>query len=72
MWSAAIVIPLAAMAIPIALILLAVLVDILFVGWAVFRMWHDEWAPWLGAFIGRLVQPMRRLWEPGHQAPHLP
>lgn len=72
MWSAAIVIPLAAMAIPIALILLAVLVDILFVGWAVFTMWHDDWAPRLGALIGRLVQPIRRLWAPGHPAPHLP
>ena len=72
MWSAAIVIPLAAMAIPIVLILLAVLVDILFVGWAVFRLWHDDWAPRLAAFIGRLVRPFRRLWEPGHPAPHLP
>lgn len=72
MSSVAIVIPLAAMALPVALILLAVLVDILFVGWAVFRMWHDVWAPWLGAFIGRLVQPLRKLRVPGHPAPHLP
>jgi hypothetical protein len=72
MWSAAIVIPLAAMAIPIALILLAVLVDILFVGWAVFRMWHDEWAVRVGAFIGRLIRPIRGLLEPRHPVPRLP
>jgi len=69
MWSAAIVIPLAAMALPIALILLAVLVDILYVGWAVFRMWHDEWAAQVGAFISdRLIRPIRGL-IPWHPAP---
>jgi hypothetical protein len=69
MWSAAIVIPLAAMVFPITLILLAVLVDILFVGWAVFRMWHDEWAARIGAFINsHVVRPIRGL-IPGHPVP---
>ena len=38
------VIPLAAMAVPIALILLAVIVDTGAVVWALYRLWHDEWS----------------------------
>jgi hypothetical protein len=67
MWSAAIVIPLAAMVVPIVLILLAVLVDVLFLGWAVLRMWHDEWAVRVGAVLtDYLVRPIRGLisWHP--------
>ena len=71
MYAAAFVIPLAAMAIPIVLILLAVLIDILVVGWALFRMWHDEWAPRLAAFIGRVIAPIRELHVPGHATPRL-
>jgi|SoiMethySBSTD1v2_1073268.scaffolds.fasta_scaffold1822002_2 hypothetical protein len=56
MWAALVVIPLAAMAVPIALILLAVLFDVLFVGWWAFRMWHDEWAVRVGSF---LLRPFR-------------
>ena len=48
MWAAAVVIPLAAMAIPILLILLAVLVDALFLGWFLYRMWHEVWAERVG------------------------
>jgi hypothetical protein len=44
MWAAAVVIPLVAIALPIVLILLAVLVDALFLGWFLYRMWHDLWA----------------------------
>ena len=51
MWAAIVVIPLAAMVIPIVLILLAVLVDILFLGWWLFRMWHDEWAARVGVLL---------------------
>ena len=61
MWAAAVVIPLAAMAVPIVLILLAVLIDFLFLGWWVFRMWHDEWA----VRIGELVSgPIRAFLHP--------
>ncbi len=58
MWAAAMVIPLGAMAVPIVLILLAVLFDVLFVGWFVFRMWHDEWAERIG---NALLSPIRGL-----------
>ena len=71
MYAAAFVIPLAAMAVPIVLILLAVLIDILFVGWVVFRMWHDEWAPRITAFLGRVLAPIRGLHLPGHATPRL-
>lgn len=72
MWSAAIVIPLAAMVVPIVLILLAVLIDVLFLGWAVFRMWNDEWAVRVGAFItGHSFRPIRGP-IPGHPTPRLP
>jgi hypothetical protein len=60
MWSAMVVIPLAAMAIPIVLILLAVLFDFLFVGWWVYRMWHDEWAERVAALVFR---PLREVWH---------
>jgi hypothetical protein len=58
MWAAAVVIPLAAMAVPIVLILLAVLLDVLFLGWFMFRMWHDEWAEHVG---NSLLMPIRGL-----------
>ena len=44
MGAAVIVIPLGAMAIPIALILLAVVLDVGAVVWALYRLWHDEWS----------------------------
>lgn len=68
MWAAAVVIPLAAMAIPIVLVLLAVLVDILFVGWFLFRMWHDEWAEQVGSAI---LTPIRGLMHQKRQVPHV-
>ena len=60
MWAAAVVIPLAAMAVPIVLVLLAVLLDFLFLGWWLFRMWHDEWAVRVGSSI---FTPVRNLWH---------
>jgi hypothetical protein len=60
MWAAAVVIPLAAMALPIVLILLAVLFDAVFLGWWMFRMWHDEWAQRIGEMV---LRPLRSLWH---------
>lgn len=61
MWAAAVVIPLAAMALPIVLILLAVLADALVLLWAAYRMWHDEWAERVWSFIGaRVLHPIGR------------
>ena len=68
MWAAAVVIPLAAMALPIVLILLAVLFDALFLGWFAFRMWHDEWAVRVGEF---LFQPLRTLFHVKRPVPRL-
>jgi hypothetical protein len=56
------------MAVPIVLILLAVLVDVLFLGWYAFRMWHDEWAVRVGAFLFR---PIRGLMHP-RPVPRIP
>jgi hypothetical protein len=62
MAGALVVIPLAAMVFPIVLILVAVLVDILFLGWMVFQMWHDEWAARVGEYVrAHLVRPIRNL-----------
>ena len=70
MWSVAVVIPLAVMAVPVLLILLAVLVDVLFLGWFVFRMWHDVWAMRIGAFVTSvLLAPVRRALHPSHPVP---
>lgn len=68
MWAAAVVIPLAAMAIPIVLILLAVLIDALFLGWFLFRMWHDEWAVRVGNAI---LNPLRGVMHLKHPAPRV-
>lgn len=73
MWAAAVVIPLAAMALPIVLILLAVLADALFLVWAAYRMWHDEWAVRVWGFIGaRVLHPIARVMHPVHPRPRLP
>ena len=70
MWAAAVVIPLAAMVLPIVLILLAVLLDVFFLGWSVFRMWNDEWAVRVGAFVeGHLLRPIRGLAHPHQPVP---
>lgn len=67
MAGALLVIPLAAMVVPIALILLAVLVDVLFVGFTVFRLWHDEYAVRVGDYVGNhFIRPFRRLAHPHH------
>jgi hypothetical protein len=44
MGAAVLVIPLGAMVVPIVLILLAVVVDVGAVMWALYRLWHDEWS----------------------------
>jgi hypothetical protein len=64
MWAALVVIPLAAMALPIALILAAVLFDALFLGWWLFRMWHDEWAVRVGEFLFRPIRSLMQLKHP--------
>lgn len=68
MWAAAVVIPLAAMAVPIVLVLLAVLLDLLFLGWFAFRMWHDEWAERVGE---RIFKPFRWLFPVKRPVPRL-
>ncbi|NUQ11296.1 MAG: hypothetical protein HUU26_03050 [Gemmatimonadaceae bacterium] len=70
MLAAAVVVPLAAMVLPIVLVLLAVLFDVLFLGWTVFRMWHDEWAVRVGAFAqDHLFHPLRSVAHPRHPVP---
>ena len=44
MEAAIFVIPLAGMAVPIVLILLAVILDVSAVVWALYRLLHDEWS----------------------------
>lgn len=59
------VIPLAALVVPIGLILLAVLVDtIALLGFA-YVMWRDEWAIRLAHYLGdHFVRPLRRVIRP--------
>ena len=59
--AAAVVIPLAAMAIPIVLILLAVLFDALYLIWFAYRMWHDVWA---ARVADAVVRPIRGFLHP--------
>lgn len=70
MLAVAVVVPLAAMVLPIVLVLLAVLFDLLFLGWTAFRMWHDEWAVRVGSFAhGFLLHPIRSFGHPRHVVP---
>lgn len=62
MAGALVAIPLAAMLLPIALILIAVVVDVLYLGWMAYRMWHDEWGVRVGQYVsGHVVRPIRNL-----------
>lgn len=45
MGGAAVVLILAGLTFPISLLLLAVVFDAFVVVWALFRAWHDTWAP---------------------------
>ena len=54
MGGAPIVILLVGMLIPIAFLLLAVLVDAIFMAWLIYRLWHDEWSVSLGQVMRRM------------------
>lgn len=57
--AAAVVIPLVALAFPIVLILLAVLIDLVALLWFGYRYWHDEWSGRVGHYIrDRIAHPM--------------
>jgi hypothetical protein len=68
MGAAVVAIPLAALVLPIVLILLAVLVDIAALLWALYRLWHDEWSVRVWSYArGHIVRPVKRLatgWRP--------
>jgi hypothetical protein len=62
MGAAFVVIPLAAMIVPIALILLAVLADIVALCWALYRLWHDEWSLRIWDFAeAHVFGPVKRM-----------
>jgi hypothetical protein len=72
MGAVAVIIPLAALALPIVLILLAVAVDVAALLWAAYRMWHDEWAVRVGQFVTAHVwHPARRVGHVHGGHPHL-
>ena len=73
MGAAVVVIPLAALALPIVLILSAILVDIVGAIWALYRMWHDEWSEQIGHYLGdHLVRPVARYARAHGVAGHRP
>lgn len=51
MSGAAVVILLVGLVFPIAILLAAVLFDLLVMAWAVYRLWHDRWS---AAVTGRI------------------
>jgi hypothetical protein len=61
-----VVIPLAAMVLPIALILLAVLADIAALCWVLYRLWHDEWSARVWNWAeSHMMRPMKRIAHAG-------
>jgi hypothetical protein len=70
--AAAVAIPLVTLVLPIALILLALLVDLIALVWFGYRMWHDEWSDRLGHLISdRVVRPVYRyIGSHGRILPH--
>lgn len=62
MGAAIVAIPLAAMLLPIVLILVALLIDVFLLGVMGYRMWHDEWAVRVGHFThDHISGPIHRL-----------
>jgi hypothetical protein len=65
MGAAEFVIPFAALVIPIALILLAVIVDVVTLLWYGFSILHDEWAVPVGRYVrSHFVRPFARRARP--------
>ncbi|HEX9564967.1 MAG TPA: hypothetical protein VF981_13380 [Gemmatimonadaceae bacterium] len=55
------------MLLPIALILLAIVIDAFYLGWMAYRMWHDEWGVRVGDYMtGHVFRPIRNLAHPHH------
>ena len=59
-----VVVPLAALTIPIAMLLLAVLVDVGVCAWVALSIFHDEVGPWMRRESARVFDVLRH--------PHLP
>jgi len=66
MEAALFVIPLAGMAVPIVLILLAVIADVGAVVWALYRLMHDEWSARVWHGIETRVLHHRKHIAPAH------
>jgi hypothetical protein len=62
MGAAEFVIPLAALALPIVLILAAVLIDIVVLTWFAYTTWRDDWAIRLGRFASdHFMRPLQHV-----------
>lgn len=62
MGAAIVAIPLAAMLLPIVLIVVALVIDLFLLGAMGYRMWHDEWAVRVGHFAhDHIAGPFNRL-----------
>lgn len=66
MGAAIVAIPLAAMLLPIALIVVALVIDVFILGSLGYRMWHDEWSGRVGHFAhDHITGPVSRLTHRG-------
>lgn len=70
MAGAALVLVLAGLAFPIALLLGAVVFDALLVLWVLGSTWHDEWWPQFRAWNGRWYDALLRHRPHWHHRPH--
>jgi hypothetical protein len=62
MGAAVIIVLLAGLALPITLILAAVVVDMAGLLWYAYRLWHDDWSPRAWEFVTvHMFQPAARL-----------
>ena len=62
MGAAAMIVLLAGLALPITLILAAVVVDMLGLLWYAYRLWHDDWSPRAWDFVTvHMFRPAARL-----------
>lgn len=59
---ALVVVPLVALVVPIALLVVALVFDVAIVAWAAYRFWHDDAAPraWRWTTRGVSLHPPRR------------
>ena len=63
MGGAPVVILLVGLLVPIALLILAAMVDAIVLLWVIYRLWHDEWSVSIGRTVRQLAHAPHWHWR---------